>query len=109
MGYRSKAFDDATTDSYQDSQKIKVLDWTNKLLMINNNHGSNDVTFQIYGVADDRDETDSSHVLLTATNLSAGDSERYYTKLPWDKLYFKVKNKTPGSNASAVIWINGSR
>jgi len=107
MGYRNKVWDTATTDAYQSTTKAYVLNWGKKLIYIKNNHVTNGITYIIYAEADSRDTTDSTHALLAATNLAAGATARYTTEYPWDTLYVTVKNQVGGSDASAVMWING--
>jgi len=106
-GVRYKVWDGATSDSYQATQKPKCLGWRVKLIYIKNNHGSNSIAYKIYGEADSRDTADSTHLLLGETTLAAGGTAIYRTEDPWDSVYVSVKNASAGSDASAVIWING--
>ena len=109
MGKRYKVFDGATADAATSTQVAKVIHYKTKLIFIKNNHATKGIQYQINAYADDRDKTDSGHTLLTYTSLAAGGTIIYKTTDPWDALYVNVKNDAAGNNATAVIWINGSR
>ncbi len=107
VGFRNKIWDGATTDSYQDSLKTECLNWREKLVVIKNTHGSNGIKYTVYGVADLRDEANSTHVLQAEATLAAGGTAIHAYDDPWDSIYVQVKNASAGNNASAKIWLNG--